>query len=139
MPLPDPEEIRFKIMQLVEMHPAITQREVASRLGMSIGKANFCVRALVDKGTLKATSFCNNKNKRAYVYVLTPSGIEEKARLTFRFLKRKLQEYESIQREIAELTEQAHNLSSYGAIEQALVDLGTPEPTPQDGPVTAVR
>src|SRR3954470_7367686 len=112
MAAPVTDEFRFKIMQLVEKNPAITQREVARQLGMSIGKANFCVRALVDKGILKATSFCNSKNKRAYAYVLTPSGIEERAKLTVNFLKRKLDEYAAIQKEIAELTEQAQELGS---------------------------
>jgi EPS-associated MarR family transcriptional regulator len=110
MPPAVSEEFRYKIMRLVEQNPSITQREVAQRLGVSIGKTNFCLKALIDKGILKATSFCNSRNKRAYVYVLTPRGIEEKATLTLRFLKKKREEYEAIQKEIADLTEQAQNL-----------------------------
>jgi EPS-associated MarR family transcriptional regulator len=116
MPPGDLDEFRYKIMQLVEANPSVTQREVASRLGISVGKTNFCLKALIDKGVLKATSFCNSRNKRAYAYVLTPSGIEEKALLTLRFLKKKREEYEVIQREIAELTEQAHKLALVGAL-----------------------
>ena len=79
-------------------------------MGISLGKANFCLKALIEKGVLKANSFLNSRNKRAYIYVFTPSGIEEKAKITLRFLKKKLEEYESLQNEIAELKEQARQL-----------------------------
>jgi EPS-associated MarR family transcriptional regulator len=134
MPAPVSEEFRFKIMQLVEKNPAITQREVARELGMSIGKANFCLKALIDKGILKADSFRNSKNKRAYAYVLTPSGIDERARLTVNFLKRKLEEYEAIQKEIADLTEQAQHLRPAETAEQVVLSPGLTEATlPSDG------
>lgn len=99
------DEHRYRIFRLIEKNPAITQREVARELGISVGKANFCVRALVEKGVLKANTFRNSRNKRAYMYVFTPGGIEEKARITLRFLKRKMEEYEALQTEIAEIKE----------------------------------
>jgi EPS-associated MarR family transcriptional regulator len=129
MPPAVSEEFRYKIMRLVEKNPSITQREVAQRLGVSIGKTNFCLKALIDKGILKANSFCNSRNKRAYVYVLTPRGIEEKATLTLRFLKQKREEYEAIQKEIADLTEQAQKLSKgLPASEEAGAAAGTRAP-----------
>ena len=97
------DEYRYKILKLVEANPAISQRELASQLGISLGKVNFCLRALIDKGLLKATNFRNNKNKLAYMYLLTPSGIEEKASITLRFLKFKIHEFEMLQSEILSL------------------------------------
>lgn len=97
------DEYRYKILKLVESNPSISQRELAQQLGISLGKTNFCLKALIDVGLLKATNFRNNKNKLAYMYLLTPRGIEEKASITMRFLKYKIQEYETLQTEIEEL------------------------------------
>lgn len=97
------DEYRYKILKLVESNPSISQRELAQQLGISLGKVNFCLKALIEKGLLKATNFRNNKNKKAYMYLLTPRGIEEKASITMRFLKYKIQEYENLQTEIEEL------------------------------------
>jgi len=110
MPTPLSDESRYRILRLIEQNPAISQREIARELGISLGKANFCLKALIEKGVLEANSFLNSRNKRAYIYVFTPSGIEEKAKITLRFLKKKIGEYESLQKEIAELTEQARQL-----------------------------
>ena len=101
------DEARYRILRLIEENPAISQREIARALGISLGKANFCLRALIEKGILKANSFRNSNNKRAYSYVFTPSGIEEKARVTLRFLKTKMAEYEALQTEIAEIKQRA--------------------------------
>ena len=101
------DEYRYKILKLVESNPSISQREVAQQLGISLGKANFCLKALINVGLLKATNFRNNKNKLAYMYLLTPTGIEEKALITLRFLKHKLHEYETLQIEIEELRREA--------------------------------
>jgi EPS-associated MarR family transcriptional regulator len=76
---------------------------LAKRLGISLGKVNFCLNALVAKGSLKISNFRNNENKLAYAYLLTPRGVEEKARVTLGFLKHKMQEYEQLKKEIAEL------------------------------------
>ena len=81
----------------------MNQREISMALGLSLGKVNYCLRALIDKGLVKATNFRNNPNKRAYAYYLTPQGIEEKARVTIRFLRRKLQEHRELEAEIEQL------------------------------------
>ena len=101
------DEYRYKILKLIEAQPEISQRELAQVLGISLGKANFCLKALMDVGFLKATNFRNSKNKLAYMYLLTPSGIEEKASITVRFLKYKIQQYESLKTELEELRREA--------------------------------
>src|SRR5499426_1658780 len=97
------DEYRSKILRLLEEYPEISQRELARELGVSLGRANFCLQALVEKGLVKANNFKNSNNKKAYMYFLTRKGIAEKARATARFLDRKLAEYEALQREIEKL------------------------------------
>ncbi len=99
-------EIHLKVLRRLEEKPDITQRQLALQLGVSLGKANYCLRALIDKGFIKARNFKNSDNKRAYLYVLTPHGIEEKSRISVSFLKRKMDEYEQLRREIEELQEE---------------------------------
>lgn len=94
------DEYRLKILKAVEADPQISQRELAKQLGISLGKTNFCLKALIEKGQIKAENFKNNPNKSGYWYLLTLSGIEEKAALTKRFLARKLQEHEQLTAEI---------------------------------------
>jgi len=101
------DEYRYKILKLVEQNPEISQRELAQALGISLGKTNYCLKALIAVGILKANNFRNSKNKLAYMYLLTPKGIEQKAKITSRFLSNKLQEYEKLQAEIAELKVEA--------------------------------
>lgn len=103
------DEYRYKIFKLVEANPEISQRELARELGISLGKVNYCLKALIEKGLLKAGNFRNSKNKMAYVYRLTPKGIEERANVTMRFLKQKLSEYESLQDEIKLIREELSN------------------------------
>jgi EPS-associated MarR family transcriptional regulator len=97
------DEYRYKILKLLAAQPEISQRELAKSLGVSLGKANFCLKALIEKGFLKATNFRNSQNKLAYMYLLTPNGIEEKASITAQFLRSKMQEYEILQEEIRAL------------------------------------
>ncbi|MCC7487968.1 MAG: MarR family EPS-associated transcriptional regulator [Burkholderiales bacterium] len=97
------DEYRCKILRLLEAQPQLTQRELARALGVSLGRVNFCLKALVEKGLVKAANFRNSNNKKAYLYVLTRRGIGEKARATARFLDRKLAEYEALRREIETL------------------------------------
>lgn len=97
------DEYRYKILKLVSDQPDISQRELARQLGVSLGKVNFCLRALIEKGLLKASNFRNNKNKLAYMYLLTPTGVEEKATMTLQFLQHKIREYERLQSEIEAL------------------------------------
>ena len=93
------EEI-LKVLREITLTPEMTQRELSSRLGISLGKVNFLVNALIHKGLIKAHNFKNSHNKKAYLYYLTPAGIEEKARITYRFLKRKIKEYEQLEEQI---------------------------------------
>ena len=97
------DEYRAKILRKLQEDPQISQRDLARELGISLGRANFCLRAFMDKGLIKANNFKNNRNKKAYMYLLTPRGMAEKARATARFLEVKVAEYEALQREIADL------------------------------------
>ena len=101
------DEYRYRILKLLEADPHASQRKIADELGISLGRVNFCLQALIEKGLVKANNFRNSANKRAYLYLLTPKGIEEKAIVTARFLKRKLDEYESLKRELEELQREA--------------------------------
>lgn len=106
------DEHRYKILKLIESNPSISQRELARHLGISLGKVNFCLKALMERGLLKATNFRNNKNKLAYMYLLTPRGIEEKASITMRFLKYKMAEFEALKLEIETLRKEADKQQS---------------------------
>jgi EPS-associated MarR family transcriptional regulator len=97
------QEIHLRVLREVEDNPEVTQRELAQLLGVSLGKVNYCLQALIGKGFIKARNFRNSSNKRAYLYILTPQGIEAKARISLAFLKRKLHEYEQLKDEIAQL------------------------------------
>ena len=98
----DNEDV-LKILKAIKDEPALTQRELSSSLGMSLGKVNYLIKSLIQRGLLKMDNFKSSNNKISYLYMLTPSGIEEKARTTFFFLKRKLEEYERLEMEIGEL------------------------------------
>lgn len=93
------DEHHLKVMRQIQANPNIGQRELAAAVGISLGKANFCLRALVDKGHVKVQNFRNSQNKLSYSYLLTPSGMASKAALTVRFLKRKMAEYEELKAE----------------------------------------
>ena len=97
------DEYRYKILKILEAKPEISQRDMAHELGVSLGRTNFCLKALIEKGLLKATNFRNSSNKSAYMYLLTPKGIEEKSVITARFLKIKMQEYANLEAEIKAL------------------------------------
>lgn len=97
------DEFRYKILKLVDSNPEISQREIAKQLGISLGKANFCLKALIEVGMVKASNFRNSKNKLAYMYLLAPSGIEAKSAITLRFLKHKVEEHDALLKEIEEL------------------------------------
>jgi EPS-associated MarR family transcriptional regulator len=97
------EDARYKILKTLEANPDLSQRQLAEALGVSLGKVNYCLQALIGKGLIKAKNFSQSPNKKRYLYVLTPAGIESKARLTKRFLARKIAEYEALETEIAEI------------------------------------
>jgi len=96
----------LKVLRHLEGHPDVTQRELARHLGVSLGKVNYCLKALIDRGWIKANNFKNSNNKAAYAYLLTPRGIEQKAQITLRFFKQKIEEYELLKHEIEELEQE---------------------------------
>jgi len=106
------DEIRYRLLKYLEEHPTSTQREVAQALGVSIGKANYCLKALVEKGWVKVRNFRNSSNKSAYLYVLTPGGIEEKVDVTRAFLRRKRDEYDRLAEEIENLADEVRRLQT---------------------------
>ena len=97
----------YKLLRLLEANPEMSQRDAARELGISLGKVNYCLQALIHKGWLKASRFRNSHNKKAYMYLLTPRGIEEKAKLTMRFLQIKMNEYERLREEIEQIRREA--------------------------------
>lgn len=97
------DELRLRLLRQLTEHPELSQREIAQRLGLSLGKTNYCLRALIDKGWVKVNNFRTSNNKLAYAYVLTPSGLRAKINATSAFLRRKQDEYVQLEREIAEL------------------------------------
>lgn len=97
----------YGLLKTLENNPGLSQRDLAKRLGVSLGKINFCLNALVAKGCLKVDNFRNSNNKLAYAYLLTPHGVEQKTQMTLQFLKIKIQEYERLHAEIAELKREA--------------------------------
>lgn len=103
------DELRYKILKRLETDPNLSQRELAKELDMSLGKVNYCLKALLEKGWIKAGNFKSNPNKMGYAYILTPSGLEEKANVTVRFLKRKLKEHQAVQQEIEQLRSEIKN------------------------------
>ena len=104
-------EIRYRLLKLLENNPNLTQRQMAEKMGLSLGKFNYCIKELAKKGIVKIERFTTSDRKAAYMYLLTPRGIEEKTRITANFLKRKMAEYEQLKKEIRELTQEV-NLES---------------------------
>jgi len=100
-------EEALSVLREIDTDPEMTQRALSSRLGLSLGKINFLIKALIEKGLIKAENFKNSKNKSAYLYTLTPRGLEEKTNATYRFLKRKMLEYERLEVEISQLKKEA--------------------------------
>jgi EPS-associated MarR family transcriptional regulator len=99
----DTLEHDYRVLQLIEERPDISQRELASQLRVSVGKTNYVLSALIERGLVKAENFKRSNNKAGYLYLLTPKGISDKGLITARFLKRKVEEYERLKAEIAEI------------------------------------
>ena len=97
------QEIHYRLLKILAEEPKLGQREMAKKMGISLGKVNFCVSELAAKGWIKITRLKSARKKIPYIYMLTPKGLEEKGKLTVRFLKRKLAEYEEIKKQILEL------------------------------------
>ena len=102
-------ETQYKVMRLLEANPEMSQRDVAGELGISLGKVNYCLRALIQKGWIKATNFKNSKKKAAYMYLLTPRGVEQKGRLAVQFLQIKMREYELLRLEIEQMKQETES------------------------------
>ncbi len=101
------DKICYQLLKHLEKNPSLTQRELAKALGISLGKTNYCLNSLIERGWVKARNFRRNKKKLGYAYLLTPKGMEEKARVTLHFLKIKQQEYEDLVEELRTLREEA--------------------------------
>ena len=97
------EDTHFRLLRLLEARPDMSQRDLARELGTSLGKINYCLNALIDRGLVKARNFRNSRNKLGYAYLLTPRGIDRKATIAVQFLKRKMAEYETLKAEIEQL------------------------------------
>ena len=116
-----PTELQFRVLRLLESNPHLSQRELSKSLGVSLGGVNYCLNALVSKGSVKIQNFKNNQNKWVYAYLLTPQGLAEKTSLTGAFLKCKMQEYHVLKAEIESLSKELmpsnlNNLDLDGAI-----------------------
>ena len=98
--MPDDNQDHFEVLRKINNKPDSTQRELAKELGFSLGKINYCLNALKDKGLVKISNFSRNPNKLGYIYVLTPRGIKKKTQMTLDFMKRKMREYDELKKEI---------------------------------------
>lgn len=109
MPLHD--DLRYQLLKALENDPTLSQRQLAEKMGLSLGKTNYCLKALIEAGLVKVGNFAKSNTKINYAYFLTPNGIKEKAAVTRRFLKNKQLQYEQLEQEIAELKKEALKLN----------------------------
>ena len=116
---PYEQEIRYRLLKILSRYSNLTQREMAKKMGISLGKVNYCLSELAKKGFIKINRFKGSKNKIHYFYILTPRGLEEKARITLSFLRRKIREYEEIKKQIKDLAREVE--------EERLVDISVDE------------
>jgi len=115
------QEIRYRLLKILTEEPQLGQREMARKMGISLGKVNFCVSELAAKGWIKITRLKNARKKIPYIYMLTPKGLEEKGKLTVRFSKTKLAEYEEIKKQVEELHNEIQQ-KSVGKVEGEIND-----------------
>jgi EPS-associated MarR family transcriptional regulator len=108
------DEVRYRLLKYLEQHPDASQRDLARELGVSVGKINYCVRALTAKGLVKVDAFKNSRNKSAYMYALTAKGIEAKVQLTYEFLRWKITEHDLLLDEIEALRREIKSFDSEG-------------------------
>ena len=97
------KDIHLELLRKIEVNPEYTQRELSQEMGVSLGKINYCMKKLFEKGLIKLSNFRSNSNKSRYIYLLTPKGIEQKTKLTISFIERKLKEYDELKAEIQSL------------------------------------
>jgi EPS-associated MarR family transcriptional regulator len=105
------DENRYQLLKLLEQDPSMTQRQMARAMGLSLGKTNYCLNALIERGLVKAANFKRSKTKMNYAYYLTPKGLDEKAKITMQFFKRKQQEYEALVKELEQLRQEAAQIA----------------------------
>jgi EPS-associated MarR family transcriptional regulator len=117
------QEIRYRLLRILSRDSALSQRDMAKRIGISLGKVNYCISELTKKGLIKIIRFKSAGRKRPYTYLLTPHGIEEKAKLTVRFLKQKLMEYEEIKSQISQLAGELDREDDANIAENEFVDI----------------
>ena len=106
------KDIHLDLLRKLEVNPEYTQRKLSQEMGVSLGKINYCMKKLIEKGWVKLTNFSQNPNKVDYIYLLTPKGVEQKTRLTFSFLRIKIEEYEDLKEEIRSLKKDIEQLNS---------------------------
>ncbi len=106
------KDIHLDLLRKLETNPRYTQRELSQEMGVSLGKINYCMKKLIEKGWVKLSNFGHNPNKAGYIYLLTTKGIEQKSRLTYAFLKIKMEEYEILKDEISKLQQDSEKLKS---------------------------
>jgi EPS-associated MarR family transcriptional regulator len=111
------EDLHYKLLKVLQDNPDLSQRQLAQELSISLGKTNYCLRALIEKGWVKANNFRRSTNKIAYAYLLTPHGIEERTRATVHFLRRKVAEHEALSNEIEQLRDE---------VKQNRINIGLP-------------
>jgi len=126
-----PTELQFRVLRLLESNPHLSQRELSKSLGVSLGGVNYCLNALIAKGSVKIQNFRNNQNKWVYAYLLTPQGLAEKTALTGAFLKHKIQEYQSLKEEIETLSREVEQLPSTNLDEVSLSSAAEPSEVSQ--------
>ncbi|SEL98513.1 EPS-associated transcriptional regulator, MarR family [Roseovarius tolerans] len=112
MSKPAEEDVHFRVLRILEQNPDISQRELAAQLGIALGRTNYVLKALMEKGLVKIGNFSAAQDKRRYAYILTPKGVSRKAAITKRFLARKLSEYETLKAEIESLRDELHETSN---------------------------
>ena len=118
----DEKELRYHLLKILENEPELSQRKMAEKMCISLGKVNYCVTELAKRGFIKAGRFASSKNKKKYSYLLTYKGLEEKARLTVNFLKRKTAAYDEIKRQIQELTKEVEENKLVEANKQSTIN-----------------
>lgn len=121
------DDARYRILRILDASPDISQRQLAEELGISLGKVNYCLQTLIEKGIIKAGNFSKNPNKKNYLYMLTPEGVMHKAAITAQFLKRKMAEYEALKLEIEELKQEMGLPMHASAPATALPKTSSPE------------
>ncbi|TVQ93581.1 MAG: MarR family EPS-associated transcriptional regulator [Chromatiaceae bacterium] len=110
------EDLTFQALRQLQANPQLSQRQLAKALGISLGRTHYCLRALIERGLVKVQHFRSSNNKRAYAYLLTPAGIDTKARITARFIQRNRAEYNALKAELDQLTAEA---AAQGLIDQS--------------------